>query len=108
MYYIKRGGVYVRTFPPRGFRLRALPATSVVINVGGTNYNYADGLFYRESKDSFEIAKPPIGAIVNELPEDAQEIDFEGVTAYELNEAVYQAVEDGYEVIEVLEAEDEY
>ena len=44
--------------------------------------------------------------MVSELPEDAEDIDFDGVSAYELNEAIYTAVEDGYEIIEVLEEEE--
>ncbi|MEO0903004.1 MAG: DUF6515 family protein [Bacteroidota bacterium] len=97
--------MYYRTFPPRGFRLRALPTTTVVINVRGVNYNYADGVFYQGVEDAYEVAAPPVGAVVAELPEDAEEINFDGVTAYELDEAVYQAVEDGYEIIDVLEEE---
>ena len=105
MFYVKRRGVYYRTFPPRGFRLRALPTTAVVINVRGASYNYADGVFYQRVEDAYEVATPPVGAVVAELPEDAEEINFDGVTAYELDEAVYQAVEDGYEIIDVLEEE---
>lgn len=106
MFYVKQRGVYFRTFPPRGFRLRVLPATAVVINVRGVNYNYADGVFYQKvDDDSYEIAAPPVGAVLSELPADAEEINFDGVAAYELNEAVYQAVEEGYEIIDVLEEE---
>jgi len=45
--------------------------------------------------------------VINELPEDAEEIDFDGVTMHELNQAVYKEVENGYEIIEVLEEEPE-
>ncbi len=107
MYFVRRQGVYVRTFPPRGFRLRALPATAIALTVNGNRYNYADGIFYQKSnEEDYEITEPPIGAIVEELPEDATELDFDGLTAYELNKAVYKVVEDGYEIIDVLEVED--
>ncbi|MDC6367068.1 MULTISPECIES: DUF6515 family protein [Flavobacteriaceae] len=108
MYYVKRRGAYVRAFPPRGFRLRVLPATAVALTVRGTAYRYADGLFYQNvDGDEFEVASPPVGAVVESLPDDAEEIDFGGVSAYELNEAIYKAVEDGYEIIDVLEQEEE-
>jgi hypothetical protein len=68
-------------------------------------YSYADGVYYRKVEDEYEVTQPPIGAVLEELPEDAREIDFDGVSAYELNEAVYKAIEDGYEVIDVLEEE---
>ena len=107
MYFLRRNGVYVRTFPPRGFRLRVLPATTVRIVVRGNPYQYADGVFYVATEGEYEVARPPVGAVVSELPEDADEIDFEGVTMHELNQAVYKEVENGYEIIEVLEEEPE-
>lgn len=98
-----RKGVYVRAFPPRGFRLRFLPVSAVTLSVHGARYTYADGIFYQKINDEYEIVEPPLGAVVKELPEDAEEIDFDGVSVYELNNALYEAVEDGYEVIDLLE-----
>jgi len=103
MYYIHRNGIYVRTFPPRGFRLAVVPTTAVIITVRGTRYHYADGVFYQPVDGEYAVAAPPIGAVVTDLPEDAEEIDFDGVTMHELNQAVYKEVENGYEIIEVLE-----
>ncbi len=109
IYYIQRRGVYVRAFPPRGFRLRVLPAAAIAITVRGAAYRYADGIYYQEAEGGeYEVAEPPVGAVLEELPEDAMEIDFDGVPAYELNDAVYKAVEDGYELIDVLEEEENY
>lgn len=103
MYYVRRNRGYVRAFPPRGFRLRRLPAAAIALTVRGVRYRYAAGVFYRaQENEEFEVAQAPIGAVVPELPEDASEIDFEGIPAYELNEAVYKAIEDGYEVIDVV------
>lgn len=68
---------------------------------------YADGIYYQQVDNEYEIVEPPIGAVVKALPEDAEEIDFDGVSAYELNDAVYKAIEDGYEVIDVLEGEEQ-
>lgn len=105
MYYVQRKGIYVRAFPPRGFRLRLLPATAIALTVRGAAYSYADGVFYRKIDEEYEVAKPPVGAVLRELPEDAEEIDFEGISVYELNEAIYKEVENGYEIIDVLEEE---
>lgn len=103
MYYVQRNRAYVRAFPPRGFRLRRLPAAAIALTVRGIRYRYAAGVFYRaQENEEFEVTEAPIGAVVPELPEDASEIDFDGIPAYELNEAVYKAVEDGYEVIDVV------
>ena len=107
MYYVQRRGVYVRAFPPRGFRLRVLPAAAFAITVRGARYQYADGIYYQAvDGGEYEVTEPPIGAVLQELPEDAMEMDFDGVPAYELNDAVYKAVEDGYELIDILEEEE--
>lgn len=105
MYYVQRKDIYVRAFPPRGFRLRVLPTTTVRITVRGVPYHYADGVFYQQVKEEYEVAAPPVGAVLQELPEDAEEIDFDGVSMYELNQAVYKEVENGYEIIDVLAEE---
>ncbi len=105
MYYIARRGAYVRAFPPRGFRVRAVPAL-IRLMVRGAVFYYSAGVFYRNINDEYEVVAAPIGAVVSELPEDAEEMDFEGITTYELNETLYRAIEDGYEVIDLLE-EDE-
>ena len=103
MYYVRKNRAYVRAFPPRGFRLRRLPAAAIALTVRGVRYRYAAGVFYRaQENEEFEVTEAPIGAVVPELPEDASEIDFDGIPAYELNEAVYKAVEDGYEIIDVV------
>ena len=106
MFYIARKGVYVRSFPRPGFRVRILPRTAIRIVVRSGAYRYADGVFYQQIGDEYEIVAPPKGAVVYELPVDAEEIDFDGIPAYELNDAVYKAVQDGYEIIDVLEEED--
>jgi hypothetical protein len=102
MYYIARKGAYVRAFPPRGFRVRAIPALTRLM-VRGAVYYYSAGVFYRNVEDQYEVIDAPIGAVVKELPEDAEEMDFNGITTYELNETLYKAIDDGYEVIELLE-----
>lgn len=107
MFFIARKGAFIRTFPPRGFRLRVLPRTALRLTVRERVYMFSDGLFYRPIQDEYEIVAPPNGAIVKELPEEAEEIDFEGISAYELNDAVYKTVEDGYEVIDVHEDTEE-
>jgi len=56
MYFVKRRGVYVRAFPARGLRLRALPIAAVRIVVRGVPYQYADGVFYMEKQGEYEVA----------------------------------------------------
>lgn len=105
-YYLARKGVYVRAFPPVGFRTRILAVAPVRIVVRNRPYWYAEGVFYEMQGEDYVVAETPVGAVVPELPGEAGEIDMDGVTNYELNNAVYRQVENGYEIIELLEGED--
>ncbi len=103
MYYTARKGAYVRAFPPRGFRIRTIPGAFTRLMVRGAVYYYSTGVFYQNVNDEYEVVAAPIGAVVAELPEDAEEMDFDGIATYELNETLYKAIDDGYEVIELLD-----
>lgn len=107
MYYVSRRGVYVRTFPPRGFRVRALAVAPVRIVVRNRPYWHSEGVFYEKDGEDYEVVDTPVGAVVPELPEDAEELDFSDVPSYELNNAVYQQVDEGYEIVEILDEEGE-
>lgn len=103
MYYVSRKGAYVRTFPPVGFRIRTLSVVPVRIVVRNRAFWYAQGVFYVKQNKEYVVIETPVGAVVPELPEDAEEIDFSGLEAYELNDAIYQEVDEGYEIIHLQE-----
>ena len=105
-FYVARKGVYVRSFPPRGFRIRTLGVRPVRIVVRSRPYWYAEGVYYQKQGEDYIVSDTPVGAVVSELPEDAEAIDWAGVTAYELNDAVYKEIDGGYEVIDILDQED--
>lgn len=102
-YYLARRGVYVRAFPPVGFRMRRLAVKPIRILVRARPYWYAEGVFYKETDGGYEVVPTPVGAVVPELPEEAEALDMDGITTYELNDAIYREVADGYEIIELLE-----
>lgn len=107
MYYVSRRGVYVRTFPPIGFRVRTLTVAPIRIVVRNRPYWYSEGVFYQKQGEEYEVVDTPVGAVVPELPEDAEEFDFSEVPSYELNNAVYQEVDEGFEIVEILEDQEE-
>ena len=102
-YYVARKGVYVRSFPPVGFRIRTLAVTPVRIVVRNRPYWYAEGVFYQKEGADYIVSETPVGAVVPTVPDESEAFDLEGVPTYELNNAVYQEVEDGYEIIELLD-----
>ncbi len=103
VYYVRRGGVYVIGIPPRGFRVARLTGALVRLSVTGNTYVYSEGIFYREIDNAYEVVPPPKGAVIEELPEEAEAMLLEDMTAYELYETLYAKTEDGYEVLGTLE-----
>ncbi len=103
VYYVRRNGVYVRRLPPRGFRVAALTGTLVRLSVRGTPYVYSEGVFYKEVNNEYELVAPPEGAVVEELPEEVEEVLLEDMTAYELYDTLYAKTDEGYEVMGTLE-----
>ncbi|MEM1339481.1 MAG: DUF6515 family protein [Bacteroidota bacterium] len=103
VYYVRRGGVYIRQLPPRGFRVATLSGSLVRLSVRGNPYIYAEGVFYRELDNAYELVAPPEGALIEELPEGVEEVLLEDMTAYELYDTLYAKTEEGYEVIGTLE-----
>ncbi len=71
----------------------------------GTEYFYNDGVFYIKGDDGqYVVIVPPAGAMVDYLPEDFEEFEFEGNTYYKVDDTVYRmaVTEDGKACFEVL------
>lgn len=71
----------------------------------GTEYFYNDGVFYvRTSDGDYMVIVPPAGAMVDYLPEDYEEFEFNGETYYKVDDTVYGMTisEDGRACFEVL------
>lgn len=52
---------------PIGMRLSARPA-GIVVNFGGVNYIYDNGIFYSTLNRGYEVIRPHVGMIVPSLP----------------------------------------
>jgi len=102
-YYVRRNGVYIRQLPPAGFRVARLTGRLVRLSLRNRNYVYAQGIFYTEVDNEFEIADAPKGAVIDELPEEVEEIILDDMTAYELYDVLYTKTDKGYEVLGQLE-----
>lgn len=108
VFYVARNGVYVRTVPPVGIRIAALPAGYVRVVVGPSVFFYAGGIFYAldEAAREYAVADPPVGAIVSQLPSEAAEIEIDGKPFMEYNGTIYKQVnieKPGYEVVGKLD-----
>ena len=108
VFYVSNNGVYVRSVPPVGIRIAALPAGYVRVVVGPRVFFYAGGIFYilDEASKEYVVADPPVGAVVSQLPSDAVEIEIDGKPYMEYNGIIYKQVtieQPGYEVVGKLD-----
>ena len=71
----------------------------------GTEYFYNDGVFFVRGEDGqYVVIVPPAGAMVDALPEDFEEFEFDGNTYYKVDDTVYRMTvsEEGKACFEVL------
>ncbi|PCI34820.1 MAG: hypothetical protein COB60_05685 [Flavobacteriaceae bacterium] len=98
VYYTAYGNEYLVVVPPRGFRVAVLPVGHVRIMVGPVPYFYHSGIYYVESNDvnsneQYEITQPPIGAVITDISEDADQIIMDGNVLYEYNDVFYKRID---------------
>lgn len=74
--------------PTRGVRVRTLPPTTLRIVIPSGTYYYYYGNFYVEQNSEYEIVEPPLGAVVNAIPENYE--------VKEINRTEYYLWQDTY------------
>lgn len=67
------------------------------------DYYYDDGVFYIIKNGKYEVIDAPIGALVEQLPEDYEEIELGGETLYQVEDVLYRiTIIDGQPMFEVV------
>ena len=82
-----------RVYPPGfsiGLRLGVLPFGFRTIYVGPSLFYYYDGIYYRPYGRSYEVASPPLGAQVPDLPRGATVVVIDGQKYYEYYGTYYR------------------
>ena len=116
--YYYRDGIFYRFHnnkytihrPHAGFRVASIPEYRVV-SVNGVSYYYYYGTFYSYMAPSREyvVVAPPVGAIVESIPEGYEKIDINGNTYYTVGGVQYKAVIFNGEIwYEVIKVDDDY
>ena len=79
-------------------RVRYLPLRHIRIYHSNREFFYFNGVFYSTTPviDEYEIIEPPVGAIVSELPYDAEKIEIDDHIYYEYNNIIYKKVNTQY------------
>lgn len=95
-------------YPHLGFYLNTLPYGYYPFFWGDDQYYYYGGTFYRPYGDNgYQVAAPPIGAIVPSIPSNAHSIMIDGQQYYELNGVYYkEGVDDKGKKIYVVSGKD--
>lgn len=114
-YYYKKGVFYsydpiqkhyIVSRPPLGVRVDVIPQ-SRIIYLNDVNYYYYYGVFYRKVALQYEVVAPPVGAIVESIPDGYEQIMINGNTYYIVDGVQYKAVvyhgEIWYEVIKIMD-----
>lgn len=55
-------------------------------------YYYYNGVYYEQRTDQYEVVSPPVGAIVESLPDGYETIEIDGETYYTVDGAQYKPV----------------
>jgi hypothetical protein len=110
-----RGGYYGSRFrfglgwgyPHFGLYFNVLPFGYYPFYWNSNPYYYYGGVFYRPYNGGYQVAAPPLGASVPNLPSDAQSIEIDGIQYYEADGVYYQPdVDDNGRTIYVVVGRD--
>ena len=86
-----------------GTMLARPPTTSVTVVTSGTNYTYADGVFYEQvfysGQVSYRVVNAPAGAVITTLPTGCTTTMMGGVSVQQCGATYYQRVSTGYQVV---------
>ena len=61
-----------------------------LVNQAGQDYYYQDGVFYTLQNGEYRVIEAPIGALVDEIPEDYDEIELGGKTYYQVEDTLFK------------------
>jgi len=93
-YYRHWGRHYRRMRPPWGLRIRWLPRYYYVYIFNDCRYFYCCNVFYIyiEDENEYIVVRPPIGALVETIPEYSEQLIVDGETYYIADGIQYKAV----------------
>jgi len=75
-------------------KIQPVQRPTTVVAVRRRSYYYYGGTYYTyyETEKEYEVVAPPEGALVTELPADAEEVEIDGVAYYKDGDTYYQPV----------------
>ena len=92
-------GPHAQYYTPQAHTVPSLPAGCVVVTVGGADYYYGAGMYYRAGAGGYLVVPAPVGASVTSLPTGAQQVLVGDTLCYVVNGVTYRKTVYGYEVM---------
>ena len=90
---------YTRHYVPHGKTERMVPEGYTRLFVGGVEYYYWEGMFYRMNGPEYVVVPAPVGAVVPVIPPGCRPVMVEGVPYYAVNNVTYMQTTVGYQVV---------
>lgn len=95
----ERRPYYSPHYEPHGKFVPSLPFECARLIVGGLEYWYWEGMYYRLAADHYVVVPAPIGAVVTTIPPGMQTVVVNGVPYYTINGVTYICTTYGYQVV---------
>ena len=90
---------YSSHYMPHGHIEHALPLAAACLFLGGLEYAYWEGMYYRRAPQGYVVVPAPVGAVVTAVPEGCQQVVVDGTLYYLINGVTYMRTGYGYQVV---------
>jgi len=65
---------------PWGYFITSLATTAIIISIENQKYHYDQGVYYIQEDDGYRVVQAPVGAEIQELPEETQQVEVNETT----------------------------
>jgi len=77
-----------------------MTATAIIVTIENQKYHYDQGVFYEPTNDGYEVVPAPVGATVEEIPDEAENVVInETNNYYYFGGDYYEKTDEGYTVV---------
>jgi len=87
---------YSPHYVPHGRYMHSLPDGFTRLFIGGLEYFYWEGMYYRMATGGYLVVPAPVGAVVTAIPTGYQHVVVDGVPYYIINGVTYMQTAYGY------------
>ena len=91
---------YSPHYAPQGREFPVLPRGYMRFLMGGLEYFYWEGMFYRMVNSRYIVVPAPVGAVVSVIPQGVEPVIVDGTAYYNINGVTYTYTSNGYRVVQ--------